>query len=58
VLPGCAYYNKTSVNQVYEELPLEEKTSDVQSNGLALVSWSKICKPKNHGGLGVLDLFV
>ena len=28
------------------------------SNGMALASWSQIQKPKEHGGLGVGDLFI
>ena len=33
-----------------------KKTDDVQAKGQALVSWDKICRPKNQGGLGVLNL--
>src|SRR4051794_26456154 len=32
------------------------KTEDVQCRGASLVAWQKVCKPKNQGGLGVLDL--
>jgi hypothetical protein len=35
-----------------------KKNGEVQSNGPALVSWDKICRPKNQGGLGVLNLSV
>ena len=35
-----------------------KKTTDVQARGQALVAWNKVCRPKNHGGLGVLDLNV
>jgi hypothetical protein len=35
-----------------------KKTGDVQSNGPALVAWEKNCRPKNQGGLGVLDISV
>jgi hypothetical protein len=33
-----------------------KKNSDVQARGNALVSWNKICRPKDQGGLGVLNL--
>jgi hypothetical protein len=35
-----------------------KKTLDVQAKGSALVSWKKICRPKEQGGLGVLNLDV
>jgi hypothetical protein len=34
------------------------KTTDVQVKGSALVAWSKICRPKEQGGLGVLNLTI
>jgi hypothetical protein len=33
-----------------------KKNGDVQARGSALISWKKITRPKNQGGLGVLDL--
>jgi hypothetical protein len=30
----------------------------VQAKGSALVAWKKVCRPKNQGGLGVLDLSI
>jgi hypothetical protein len=33
-----------------------KKNTDVQAKGNALVSWKKICRPKEQGGLGVLNL--
>ncbi|XP_071685170.1 uncharacterized protein [Lolium perenne] len=36
----------------------KKKTTDVQAKGNALVSWKKICRPKDQGGLGVLNLEV
>ena len=33
-----------------------KKTVDVQAKGSALIAWDKVCKPKNQGGLGVLNL--
>jgi hypothetical protein len=35
-----------------------KKNQDVQARGNALISWDKICKPKNQGGLGVLNLSI
>jgi hypothetical protein len=35
-----------------------KRTADVQAKGSALVSWKKICRPKDQGGLGVLNLDV
>jgi hypothetical protein len=35
-----------------------KKNSDVQAKGSALVAWKKICRPKNQGVLGVLDLSI
>jgi hypothetical protein len=35
-----------------------KKTTDVRAKGSALVSWKKICRPKDQGGLGVLNLDV
>jgi hypothetical protein len=32
-----------------------KKTTDVQAKGSALVAWSKICRPKEQGGLGGLN---
>jgi hypothetical protein len=33
-----------------------KRNNDVQAKGNALVSWKKICRPKEQGGLGVLNL--
>jgi hypothetical protein len=35
-----------------------KKNGDVQAKGASLISWKKIAKPKNQGGLGVLNLDV
>ena len=35
-----------------------KKNNDVQAKGSALVAWKKIARPKNKGGLGVLNLHV
>ena len=35
-----------------------KKNTDVQARGSALVAWKKICRPKDQGGLGVLNLQV
>jgi hypothetical protein len=35
-----------------------KKHTEVQAKGSALVAWKKICKPKEQGGLGVLNLDV
>jgi hypothetical protein len=35
-----------------------KKNQDVQARGNALISWDKVCKPKNQGGLGVLNLSI
>ena len=29
---------------------------DTWDRGTSLISWEQVCKPKSHGGLGVLDL--
>jgi hypothetical protein len=34
-----------------------KKNNEVHSRGPTLVAWEKICRPKNQGGLGVLDLY-
>jgi hypothetical protein len=36
---------------------MEEK-SDVQAKGTALVAWKQICRPKDQGGFGFLDLSI
>jgi mannosylglycoprotein endo-beta-mannosidase len=33
-----------------------KKNNEVQAKGSALIAWSKVCRPKNQGGLGVLQL--
>jgi hypothetical protein len=33
-----------------------KKNDGVQAHGKAMVAWGKICRPKNQGGLGVLNL--
>jgi hypothetical protein len=33
-----------------------KKNQEVQARGNALVSWDKVCRPKDQGGLGVLNL--
>jgi hypothetical protein len=33
-----------------------KKNNDVQSKRPALIAWTKVCKPKDQGGLGVLNL--
>jgi hypothetical protein len=35
---------------------VEEKNNEVQSKGHALIAWTKVCTPKDQGGLGVLHL--
>lgn len=30
----------------------------MEDRGTALIAWSKVCKPKQHGGLGILDIVV
>ena len=35
-----------------------KKNNDVQVKGSALVAWTKVCRPKEQGGLGVLNLEV
>jgi hypothetical protein len=33
-----------------------KKNNEGQAKGSALIAWTKICKPKDQGGLGVLQL--
>jgi hypothetical protein len=33
-----------------------KKNQEVQAKGNALISWDKVCRPKDQGGLGVLNL--
>jgi hypothetical protein len=35
-----------------------KKNQDVQARGNALISWGKVCRPKNQGGLVVLNLSI
>jgi hypothetical protein len=35
-----------------------KKNSEVQAKGTVLIAWTKVCMPKNQGGLGVLNLEV
>jgi hypothetical protein len=58
VLHGCANNYQRSSNQIYETPHVEEEKNDVQGRGSALVAWDKICRPKDQGGLGVLNLEV
>lgn len=32
------------------------RSSTLNGRGKSLVAWKEVCKPKNHGGLGVLNL--
>jgi hypothetical protein len=35
---------------------MEKNKNEIQSRGPTLVAWTKVCRRKEQGGLGVLDL--
>jgi hypothetical protein len=47
---------KEQVQKYMRHCLWRKKTDDVQARGSALVAWKKICRPKQQGGLGVLNL--
>jgi hypothetical protein len=47
---------KEQVTKYMRHCLLRRNNSEVQARGNSLVSWNEICRPKDHGGLGVLNL--
>jgi hypothetical protein len=47
---------KEQVTKYMRHCLLRRNIPEVQARGDSLVSWNKICRPKDHGGLGVLNL--
>lgn len=47
---------KNQMEKYMRQCLWRKKNNDVQAKGTALVAWSKIARPKDQGGLGVLNL--
>jgi hypothetical protein len=46
---------KDQVIKYMRQCMWRKKNNDVKARGNALVVWDKICRPKDQGGLGVLN---